>query len=102
MSYREQLIKLKQQKSLYQKTMSNIYNRYGNIMTDDAMRQNKISEEMYISFMDRQIQQLEPLAIKEIEQEIVQKVSDSISVDTSKLSETLTNSISDIFDNLKL
>lgn len=79
--YMDEYNRLMEQKSSLKHTHERIFNQYGHIMSPEAKAMNQaswgLSEKMY----DRDIERVQKLAMKEIEEEVYQRVMKSLSVE---------------------
>lgn len=79
--YMDEYNSLMERKSSLKRTHERIFNQYGHIMSPEAKAMNQaswgLSEKMY----DRDIERAQKLAMKEMEEEVYQRVMKSLSVE---------------------
>ena len=81
--YRDQLAQLKENQYNLDKMNGMVENRYGHLMSDTARAFNNAHRNIRKQYYEREIQQLEALAQKELEEEIIANVLKGVS-DSSK------------------
>lgn len=77
--YRDQLARLKENRNNLDSSHARIENMYGHLMSDSARMFNNEHRNIERQYYDRQIQQLEALAQKELEEEIIGNILKGLS-----------------------
>ena len=89
MSKRQELRDLRERKRFDEQTKRNTYAMFGSIMSPEAKAWNETHDSILMEYYDREIARLEPLAQKELEDEItaniLKNIEKGISVDASKI-----------------
>ena len=89
MSKRTELRDLQERRRLEQSMIRNRNSMFGSIMSPEAKAWNEAHDNIQMEYYDREIARLEPLAQKELEDEItaniLKNIEKGISVDASKI-----------------
>ena len=102
MSYRNEIQQLKAQRRFNDIAESNLYSALGSSMSDEARDENKRNFQMRRELIDSRIEQLEPLAQKELEQEMIQNILRGVQEQSGQLSDVIIDSLQKALDSLKL
>ena len=92
--YRDQLATLKERRNTIDSNQARIESMFGHLMSDNARMLNNSQRSLERQYYDRQIQQLETLAQKELEEEIIENILKGVSDGTKGAGKQIADNLS--------
>ncbi len=93
--YNDSLAALREQRQAMISLHRHVMNSYDSFMTDEARRYNQQNHDTDLYLLDREISQIEPLAIKELVQEAIDEIINGVGEQSYKLRDALEKALND-------